>query len=590
MGKYSDYTAMEPDYHILKEFPGLSREELDKANSFFKPYLFFENVKGGRKVWTSCCHHRGELWSKVFRLETEEGRGVLLSEHNGEVKCPYCHRWVTVKNVKKMGQAKKLEEYIPVLFLHASDDGETLYAQGYWAWKAYAREEQWANAPLYMVTRVFRFRRGEWLAWRDQWCGGDTDKLRRENREWIGEPFTSGGGMMVSYCGYKVIGLEALSESFLRYTGVRQRYEGRDLCDGFVRTLALAALYPEGVEMLLKAGMTRPIEEWVWRRKKNAKTIHWGEKDPRKVFDLNGRELKEFLAGGKDLDVLKIYKALRKDDKRLTIGEVERQAKDMGLFVLQDLAKRLKTLPGLTLGTLTRYFARFASDEAERQAAKAKRNAGMARRQSVVRMWIDYINFARELGYDLTNPVIRTPRDLERKHDEAYQAVVAIREEAQRRENERLAAKERAQVKKREEDARRRAEELNKRYGFESEHYLIRAPKSAAEIVEEGRALCHCVGGYAARHAEGTDTILFLRSKRRPGIPLCTIEMRGSQLVQVHGYSNERKPCPENPKQLPARKLYAEILTPWLAWVAAGSRRNKKGEPITTKKKEEAVA
>lgn len=582
MGKYSEYGPMKENDPILKEFPGLGKEDLEQVNGFFEPYLFFEDVKGGRRVWTSCCHHEGELWDRLPRIETPEHRVIASLKHNEGTHCPYCHRMVTAKNVKKLGKAKKLEAYIPVLFIHVSPDGETVYAQGYWARKCYSGEKMWASQPLYMVTRVFRFRRGEWLSWGDQYVGGKAEyKMCRENLKWIGEPFVSGSWMMASYCDYKIVGLDRLNNSFLRYTGLQERFLVKGWNGGFVRTMALASLYPEGVEMLWKTGMDGPIEDWVYRRKKNAKTIKWGETDPRKVFDLNSQELKEFLAGNKNLDVLEIYKVLRKNDPKITIKEVESIANRMGLLTLKDVGKTMKQMPGLTLRKLTGYFKRFQGPCCH----------GMGNRtlSAVARTWLDYIDFAKELGYDLKNPIIQTPKNLDLKHAEAYQAVEVIHAEARRIEMENIRREEAKRRKKQDEEAKKRdsdvhdrVEALTKRYGFESEHYLIRPPESAMEIVEEGRTLCHCVGGYAPRHASGAATILFLRNKDAPEAPLCTIEMRGNAIVQIHGYRNDAE------DKVGPKMRYREILDPWLVWIEAGSKRDKLGRPKLPKKAKEA--
>lgn len=565
MGMYHEYAKSKTRDKALKDFPGLSKEELETANSFFTLYLFFENVEGGRRVWTSCCHHDGELWEELPRTETPQHREVMALKHNDECECPYCHKKVTVKNVKQMGTGKRLEEYVPILFLHTSKDGGTIYAQGYWTWKGYADKERMAKPPLYKVTRMFRFRRGEWLAWEHRWIGGEKYGMVIEGKKWIGEPFTSGEGMMVSYCQYRVIGLDRLADSFLRYTGIMDLYAGEPWCERLVSRLALAAQYPEGVEMLTKAGLTKPIEDWVWCRKKNAKAIKWDEKDPRKVFDLNSRELKEFLASKRDLDVLAAYKDLRKGDKKITFKEVEKAQNRLGEYLLVDIAKELKRTPTTTLRKLIQYLERMEGPRCGGRGVMTLRNAA--------EMWRDYIKFARELKYDLKNPIIFTPKNLDLKHTEAYQAVVAIRAEKERAANAKIAQAERKRIEKEDQGVQGRVEQLQKRYGFESEHFLIRPPVSAVEIVTEGQVLHHCVGGYAGRHAQGTATILFLRYRDNPEIPLCTIEMRGSNLIQVHGYKNDFD------DNIGPRTRYAEILTPWLAWVKAGSRRTKDGRP-----------
>ena len=68
--------------------------------------------------------------------------------------------------------------------------------------------------------------------------------------------------------------------------------------------------------------------------------------------------------------------------------------------------------------------------------------------------------------------------------------------------------------------AAERFDKLMKLYGMEKDGYFIRAPHDCAEIIDEGKALEHCVGGYAARHAKGETTILFMRSAAWPDKPL----------------------------------------------------------------------
>ena len=108
--------------------------------------------------------------------------------------------------------------------------------------------------------------------------------------------------------------------------------------------------------------------------------------------------------------------------------------------------------------------------------------------------------------------------------------------------------------------------------------------------MDEGKALKHCVGGYAARHMTGATTILFLRRRDRPHTPLATIEMNGNRIVQVHGYRNEIEPCAENPERVSARELYKNVLDPWLKWLKGGSKREKDGRLKLPKNKRRNAA
>lgn len=71
------------------------------------------------------------------------------------------------------------------------------------------------------------------------------------------------------------------------------------------------------------------------------------------------------------------------------------------------------------------------------------------------------------------------------------------------------------------------------KYGF-----MILPPKTASEIVEEGHALHHCVGGYVSRVANKECVILFLRDAEKPDIPFYTIELKNGKVVQIRGENN----------------------------------------------------
>ena len=166
--------------------------------------------------------------------------------------------------------------------------------------------------------------------------------------------------------------------------------------------------------------------------------------------------------------------------------------------------------------------------------------------------------------YDLENREVSTPKHLTVAHDRAAEL---LQTENDRALNQRY--------------QRRRYPTLRKKYEMEYAGILVRPPKSSMEIITEGKALEHCVGGYAKRHVEGQTVILFLRRAEDPEQPLVTIEMEkdGKTIRQIHGWHNERKTVngayPPSP-----RETYAEFLDVWLEWLAKDSPRTSTGKPI----------
>lgn len=78
-----------------------------------------------------------------------------------------------------------------------------------------------------------------------------------------------------------------------------------------------------------------------------------------------------------------------------------------------------------------------------------------------------------------------------------------------------------------------------KKYEYEDDQFCIRVPRTLTELVSEGSALHHCVGGYTTTVAEGRTDILFLRRKADPELSFYTIEVNEGRLVQIHGACNK---------------------------------------------------
>jgi hypothetical protein len=567
----------ETDEVIFESFPKLTKEELEAVNDLYQNYLFYETSGRGRKVWTSCCHHREEYIGYDMRVIEPQHWEVLGAKHNEKIHCPFCGREVTVKNKGIARKCNDLKRYIPVVFFHVADDGETVYAQAYWTKKDFYYN--YAEEPLYRVTSVYRFKRGEAIQWQED--DYRENEFHRVTGQWISEPFRSGGVCSANEA-YYTIGLDRLENSFLKYTGFK-RWESRWTAytgkySTLLKFLGIASKYPENVEMLMKMNMGDVIGNWVYSRKKNAAAIKWGEKDPRKAFGINGGELKEFLSTGRDIEILTMYKTLQKRGQKITFQEVADIRRSFGNDTKKMIDRCAKL--GLKPMKVIRYLDQFTG---------GCHCGGYRSRSEIYRHWTDYLDAAKDIGYDLTEEVVLLPRDLQEAHDTATGEYRRRIKEVERRKKAEADEKLRLELLADEKKLERRTKNLKKKYCVSTDRYFIRVPESREEIIAEGQALKHCVAGYADRHFRGVTTILFLRSVDQPDKSLVTIEMDGKRLVQVHGFRNECQACPENPDEVSARSLYAEILDPWLDWIDKGSKRDKQGNPIMFMKKEKEI-
>lgn len=122
----------------------------------------------------------------------------------------------------------------------------------------------------------------------------------------------------------------------------------------------------------------------------------------------------------------------------------------------------------------------------------------------------------------------------------------------------------------------------------------IRIAQNEQELIDEGKVLHHCVGGYGHKHASESDVIFFVRHYRRPERSYYTLDinMTGSVPceVQLHGYRNELYPSKHfRQSRIPQRvrdfcdRWEKEILIPTVA-----KMRKEQSTPV--KRRKEKVA
>ena len=144
--------------------------------------------------------------------------------------------------------------------------------------------------------------------------------------------------------------------------------------------------------------------------------------------------------------------------------------------------------------------------------------------------WRDYYAQLQRLGEDMTDPALLLPRDMPAMHQRMTDRENAIREE------ERLRKLEAEQAL-----LDRRLKKLRKEYTFTAAGLILRPYESAREVVEEGKRLKICIGGYATSYAKGNTVICCLRRAEEPDEPWRAVEFSPAtgKLVQDRGYRND---------------------------------------------------
>ena len=544
-------------YELAKKAPSMTAEDMQAANALFPSYIF--RRRKTREVWTTCCH-RHEVLDKNHSIFDADHTPVpkpvphcrwaayAPSPAPKLTPCPFCGKISPVKELGRTGHRDNLAAYRR--FICFRWDGEALWGVGYTARKYYSTEAMLTADPICIRTAIYKYtknkvERAATYGFCDEWAGCQTLFTPFMGPDFrLSEPF----GYSKEYgMGYDVIGLDEVDKSHLKYCQTKTYHRhGPEL----MRFLAVATAYPRQVEMLIKGGMIEVVKDFVFRGKKNAACFDWAEPDLLRSFGLNKAEWKQFEQTGKDMEVLAVYKRARRT-KLATLPELHKLKQSLDSVWFGRLTSRM-VKHKLTPTRMVHYL--------EKQCEESQGIRNVAER------WCDYIDAAKYIGYDLKNDVFLLPKDLEKAHDKTTAAQTAL-QKAKR-------------AGKASEGEKTRLKNLVKKCTYSDGRWLIRPPLHADEIVAEGKALKHCVGGYADRHINGTTTILFLRDRRKPGKPLVTIEFRGGKIIQIHGWDDERTPCKANPKQISPRELYKEFLDGWLEWVKGGSKRDKSGRPV----------
>lgn len=572
-------TSMEKAEQFAGKAPPLNQAERDAINALFPAYIFRRSRTD--EIWTTCCRKHMVVKDEDMMVVTPERNfpAVMWEPHQREpknrfqdspkpaVQCPLCGKMVIVKELGRTGGRDNLSRYRRAVVLRWYRGA--LWARAYDCGKHYSKNKGYSltGEPNTKLVGVYRFKPGLVEATTRCWWDYPFSSINRQDGplvkgHWnIHGPFNANADYGV---GYDVIGLDEIQKSPFRYCVAE---EAERKFSKFMEYLTACCFYPRQIEMLMKAGMSDVVRDFVERGVKHAAVINWDEPSPAKAFKVPRQDMKTFLGTNRDIRILELYKRLK---GRASLEEcAEWISRGVNIKATLRAAKKWNLPPE----KLIRYL---------HSNVGCARFGGMSSMDAALRYWEDYLTAAEAMGYQLHRENVLLPKALGAAHDSAtakHQNKMERERKKAQAEKDRLAAL----------SYEERRVELEKKYGFAMDGYLIRVPANKDEVLNEGRILQHCVGGYADRHMNGTLTILFMREAKKPGVPWLTIEMNGNKLVQIHGFKNEGVYTAKGRFAPDPREVYREFLDTWLDWIEKGSRRDKKGNPRLPKKKEVAA-
>ena len=563
------------------EFEGglLTREEMEWVSEVLKPYLFYRTEERGNTRECICTHEE----CGRFTIRRGDEPAFFRKTHGGETICPKCGQVVNLVALGKMRSFNKLnqDKWERITLCRNGKDGALLLLSGY-----AKRSFCWGDLRPYPEVSWKRFtylKPGKRMQWVRTWepCGQRASGQWWWDYQWnpseaVCEPFQPGGFYSYASPGHDgdsyFLNYPAIEQSAIRYSQVedwmyKEAQVFLDTADDPIRNavkyLSAYTQYP-AMEIAVKIDMHHAATELAVDGKKNYRDLNWDARTIPDFLRLNKQDAKVFVRHGGNLPMLKAYHTAKKTGATCNMNEFFSIIKEAGCVEIAPRLAQTCVKAGCTMKAAIHYIQKFEGTG-----------------EHTLTMWTDYLDMAAALKYDLTRRDVTMPKNLQERHDVAAETTRYMRVQADRDRH------------------RKYNEKLRKMYEFEYEDLCIVVPNSVEEIIQEGKTLQHCVAGYAARHFNGQLHILFLRHRRKPGVPFVTIEIHTRKtardavvIQQIHGYRNEGylKPIPGvNSNGARPQYKYKWFLDVWRDWVKNGSRRDKDGKPILRKEKEKTA-
>lgn len=540
----------EEEKELFGAFPRyLGDKEEALARKFFPQYVFFsaegKNVR--RCICTGCME--GFFVDKAIRPD------FFGIKHKGICECPNCGQRAELLAMGKYGNFDSLRSHERAVQISTYKDWLLVQAGYVFRWFDH---EDLGGYIEFSPSKRYAFAPGRRVMWKtgvyysfghDFWSDGGWDKADR-----IRTPFQNRA--YEADAAFWPIGVENIAESSLRYCQYGAWFDaeyggslGRLDFDlepfriaYLIRYLAEYTRRPQ-MEFLVKLGFHQVVSDLVIWGKPHKDILDWSAGNPADFFRLSKGDFRLFRESRCDFEELKGFRTLRRQG------------------LVKDLAEFVRLSDGWGNGfSLVRSGAAQARVSLER-AGRYLKSLDM-KPAIAAQLWLDYLDAAGKLKYDLTRDDVRMPGDLAERHDLAAASL-------------RTAEDEKAMRK-----YRVRYRRLVEQFSFTADGLSVVVPGGVQDIVREGRVLQHCVGGYAERHVSGAVTILFLRMESAPGVPYVTIELstenncRELRIRQIHGYRNDRDGGP------PPERVHGGFLKLWLDWVHEGSPRDAEGRPV----------
>ena len=511
----------------------------EKAMSFSR-YLIY-SAEPRNEALVHCTYCNGTAWVN---------RGEIRLRNNEKGICPLCGSFVTIKAKGRM--PTYIQDDRTVSFIEQREEGFL------WRYFLASREVKSGGKVkdnLFETVRTFykfapdgrsSFTSYEYREYKQtgivRWCTNEMYRrssyctLYPENlpQAWEDTPM-------------KYSALEILSENNpttqINYAGAISRYREFPQLEGFIK-MGLYKLAAHLINEVHNGAFGADGRYGIRGLRKDGKTIF-------EILRLTKENTRILQSIDGNIDELRLLQEAQSSGYNLKADELERFYKIFGCNTTLIRKENRKS----TIHKICRYIEREGADYRVGESCNWWRYSFMQQKerpdireerlQNCAKDWLDYLNWCRELKYDLNNPFFYFPKNFKKVHDRTAAEYQALQDkkaaEEKRREEERI-KREAETMKKFLEEMLKENAGVDNAFRIKGKGLMLRVPKNADEIKAEGAALHHCVGTYVSRVAAGQTHIFFVRKESDPDTPYFTMEYNHGRVVQCRGSHNCEMP------------------------------------------------
>lgn len=460
-------------------------------------YLFYDYNNGRAKTQARCTY-----CEKFSVIERQKNNDVL--------RCPKCGQKVIAKAQGKRAAYHEDRETCQVIRRISPQELVVRIYKLYWS---YAKGKDSIRKSAYEVMRIFvRSNDGKKAIVEPYYYDSGYDSVTRWRRGYHPGALFGIGSFVSEETGEVYLpGLDkALQGTLWEYCALRQFYEQTGIPMQVSRYLEMYLQHPLLIERLTKTGFENIAADVIYRYGFSDALDETQDK-PHRILRVQKEDVPLLQEQKADVAMLKKYQPY--------VAIHLRGRKELFLWQLHNRITEIPTdvFRYMTAEKFMNYMNAQFPIYCESHPNNGYRDPTMG---TLVTMYVDYLHMCRRQAYDMKDKSVLFPKNCTAAHNREAERIQKIN------------------------DAQKNKAFCMAYIGFAKKAALsnkklqIVCPKRANDLVDEGKALHHCVGSYIDSVAEGKCLIVFVRRVEEPKKPYVTLEVRDGKIAQIHGDRN----------------------------------------------------